>query len=132
MAPQVTWIKVPRGEHNTEAGMRMLGAHTDAEFAEWGRWCLLRSILSETERGRIDLTDDKMLQTLMFNFRLSTEETMKFIERLISLGLLQRDVVGSRVEIFNIDVENSINAYKTIVKRNKNNGKKGGRPTEKT
>lgn len=123
----VSWYKVPCGEHASMPVARLLGAHEDKDFAMLGRWFVVRSILSATDTGRLDITDSATLRTLMFNLRLSSTETQSTIATFVDLGLLQMD----GTEVFNIDVENSIKDYSEFVEKQKRNGKKGGRPKSK-
>lgn len=124
MQNRVEWIKIPAGEHNSTACMSLLGARTEKDLATFGRWCLLRSLIAATETGRIDLSDPGVLHSLSLNLSFTVEEFLELLSRLIELGFLTKE--GN--EVFNIDVENSIKDYASFVEKQRENGKKGGRP----
>lgn len=127
----IKWLQLDINDHLHGVGRRILGTKTSREWADLGRYDVLKDLCAIDERGYLDLFDPAEMRALRDELRLSAKALQDFLDRLASVGAIDADAWTEKGRVMVPEAWNARQRYEAKCRVNRANGKRGGRPKTK-
>lgn len=124
----IKWIQLDIHEHLHGVGRRIVGTKTAKEWADLGRYDVLKDLCALDERGYLDLSNPAELRAIRDELRLSANACLDFMDRLALAAAIDQDAWGEKSWVMIAEAWNARQRYETKCRANRSNGKRGGRP----
>ena len=123
------WIRLDTHDLDSPEVMYLMGGHTEADWANYGRLCALRTEIVRTGKGYVEVGNERHMLALGHKLGLvGTETVREFVELLLDAEICERAAFEVKGWLMMPDAWNQLEAYNAQVRANRANGRKGGRP----
>ena len=124
----IKWIQLDIHEHLHGVGRRIVGTKTAKEWADLGRYDVLKDLCALDERGYLDLSNPAEMRAIRDELRLSAKACGDLMDRLALAGAIDRDSWSEKSWVMIAESWNARQRYESKCRANRSNGKRGGRP----
>jgi len=121
------WIRVNTSDMLSQEGRYILGGRTTKEWADYGRYFALLQLLARSPEARIYVEDERLLKSLSVDLNMTPKSCRAWLDDLDAIGVLNSNDYADGYVMID-DVTNAVSDYLSQVRRNRENGAKGGRP----
>lgn len=128
----IRWIQLDVNDHLHGTGRRIVGTKTIREWADLGRYDVLKDLCAIDERGYLDLSSPAEMRALRDELRLGANALCDFLDRMAMVGAIDADSWTERSRVLVAEAWNARQKYESKCRVNRANGKRGGRPRQQT
>lgn len=117
------WIRVSTHDMTSSAGRYILGARTQKDWANYGRWFALMQLLASTPESVIDVSTPQRLKSIAHELAMTPKACEEWLGTLSESGAIDTEAYDAKRLLFVPDVYDAVQSYQTRVRVNRQNAK---------
>lgn len=129
------WIRLRSNDYDTPAGRYILAGGSTTDWANYGRWCVLRQILATTPYALMDVSNPRQLGSLARQLGFSGPKACRsWLVALAECDAIDREALEERGWVLVGDISDALQAYQEMCRTNRRNkvGRSVGTSNEPT
>lgn len=127
------WIRMRTNDFDSPAGRYILAGGSTSDWANYGRYFVLRQILATTPGASVDVSNQRMLGSLARQLGFSGPKACRsWLEALAECGAIDREMLECRGQILVGDVWDAQQSYQSMCRTNRRNKMRAAEADEPT
>lgn len=123
------WVRLSTNDWNSPAGRHMLAGGRTADWADYGRWVVLRQLLATTPGAAVDASDQRQLGALSRQLGFPSPRACRaWLDALAECSAISGPDWREAERVVDVDIYNQQASYASRVRTNRRNraGGSGG------